>query len=92
MTLPVDIVQLIPETYDADYDDDGDVDGFDFLKWQIGQSPLPLSDFDLNLWETQFGMPLPLAVSATTVPEPATWIILTLGIMGMLAGGVHARG
>jgi probable HAF family extracellular repeat protein len=39
----------------ADFDLDNDVDGHDFLKWQLGESPDPLSDSDLALWKDDFG-------------------------------------
>jgi hypothetical protein len=35
LSQPVDFVALV-EVYDADFDEDGDVDGFDFLTWQRG--------------------------------------------------------
>jgi hypothetical protein len=52
---------------DADFDDDGDVDGQDFLIWQRGGSPNPLSNSDLALWRAQYGS---AASAAATVPEP----------------------
>ena len=70
MTLPVGLVALV-ELYNADYDHDDDVDGLDFLKWQRGESPDPLSAGDLALWEDQYGSPPPLA-AASAVPEPTT--------------------
>ncbi|MBN2292689.1 MAG: SBBP repeat-containing protein, partial [Pirellulales bacterium] len=39
----------------ADLDDDGDVDGADFLAWQRGESPDPLSSSDLASWQATFG-------------------------------------
>ncbi len=39
----------------GDYDDDFDVDGLDFLKWQQGESPNPLSQSDLAAWEANYG-------------------------------------
>jgi hypothetical protein len=39
----------------ADFDNDGDVDGRDFLRWQRGDSPNPLSSGDLALWQEQYG-------------------------------------
>ena len=44
---------LTPEP-GADFDIDGDIDGADFLAWQRGESPMPLSDFDLNAWKESF--------------------------------------
>lgn len=60
---------------DGDFDDDGDVDGQDFLVWQRGESPNPLSSEDLALWRAQYGN----ATSTTAaVPEPfAELLVLT---------------
>lgn len=65
----------------GDFDSDGDVDGADFLKWQRGESPDPLSATDLADWENNFGAPSALGGSSTTVPEPATAIILALAML-----------
>ncbi len=64
----------------GDYDTDGDVDGADFLKWQRGELSDPPSAADLAVWETNFGNNTPL--TATAVPEPATGIMLLLGVAG----------
>lgn len=66
----------------GDFDGDGDVDGFDFLAWQRGESPSPLSADDLANWQANYGqtsIPLSMAVA---VPEPAT---LVLGLASCLA-------
>ena len=81
-SLPVDLVPLV-EAYNADYDNDGDVDGADFLKWQRGESPAPLSAFDLNLWETQYGTTASLIAAATTVPEPDCAALLLIAFTAM---------
>lgn len=52
----------------GDFDHDGDWDGADFLKWQRGESPDPLSAEDLADWKTNFGSPSTTASAA--VPEP----------------------
>ena len=74
---------------DADFDDDGDVDGLDFLTWQRGYGTGSLhSDgnangdgtidaVDLAIWQQQYSTTLPLS---TTVPEPCT-LILLLGLL-----------
>ena len=56
----------------ADFDNDGDVDGNDFLFWQRGLSPSPLSPADLALWKAQYGTS-PLAATVGTVPNPLPW-------------------
>lgn len=45
----------------GDFDLDGDADGSDFLAWQRGESPDPLSQSDLDAWEGDYG----------TFPAPA---------------------
>ena len=109
-----------------DFDDDGDVDGNDFLAWQRGESPNPLSQSDLDNWQASFGVApsgdfdedgdvdggdflywqindgslagLQLwqenfgsvassaAATSTAVPEPATGIMLLLGMAVMFTG------
>jgi hypothetical protein len=61
----------------ADFDGDGDIDGRDFLTWQRGGSPNPLSAADLSLWQGQFPSPL-AAIEA--VPEPSSALLLLLGV------------
>ena len=75
---PADIIAL-PAAYNADYNENGNVDAPDFLKWQRGESPQPVSDFDLELWESQFGTAVTFA-AAMTVPEPDA----ALQLVGML--------
>lgn len=64
----------------ADFDNDGDVDGNDFLIWQRGDSPAPLSQSDLDTWQENFGTASSLI---TAVPEPSS-IILMLGTLALL--------
>jgi hypothetical protein len=59
---------------DGDFDEDGDVDGHDFLVWQRGSSPDPLSAGDLTLWQSNYGVGGLAAVSS--VPEPASVLLL----------------
>ena len=75
----------------GDFDIDGDVDGFDFLKWQRGESPNPLSAKDLGHWEANYGMVAPLSVTSTTVPEPSSFLLATLGLFGLLGCGWPRR-
>jgi len=84
---------LVQEVNGADFDEDGDVDGTDFLLWQRGfgitGTALP-SDGDANgdskvdaqdlaIWQSQFGFMAHTAVIATAVPEPTTLALLILG-------------
>ncbi|QEG37437.1 matrixin family metalloprotease [Bythopirellula goksoeyrii] len=52
----------------GDFDEDGDVDGADFLDWQRGFGPL-YGENDLAAWQNNYGIPLNTA-AAVAVPEP----------------------
>ena len=62
----------------GDFDEDGDVDGQDFLKWQRGESPHPFSASDLAEWETYYGTVAPLSATSAAVPEPSTCALAAL--------------
>jgi hypothetical protein len=67
------------EEASGDFDGDGDVDGNDFLVWQRGGSPNPLSAGDLALWQSQFGTSFLGAIRS--VPEPSAGLLMAaLGI------------
>ena len=68
-----------PPAPPGDFDSSGAVNGFDFLQWQLGQLPNPLSAQDLADWQANYGTFAALAASSTIVPEPSTWIALLLG-------------
>jgi len=65
----------------GDFDGDGIVDGADFLEWQRGNSPTPLSQTDLGDWQANYGLPA-IVAAAAAVPEPATAGLL-VGAVGM---------
>ena len=79
----------------SDFDEDGSVDGTDFLLWQRGygitsgatrsqgdaDADGDVDDADLALWQSQYGT-IPISVAASVVPEPsslALTLMLTLG-------------
>ena len=78
----VEVPTLVP---DADFDDDSDVDGFDFLAWQLGlgtTSGATNADGDANGdgdvdgddllgWEATFGTTGPAPSTAITSSEPS---------------------
>jgi hypothetical protein len=66
----------------GDFDGDSDVDGNDFLRWQRGQSPNPLSPGDLTAWRTNFGTGGAVG-AAGAVPEPASVALVALAIVGV---------
>jgi autotransporter-associated beta strand protein len=80
---------FLPAGAPGDYDDDGDVDGRDFLTWQRGfggpASPAgsgadgngdgTVDGDDLAIWAGDFGDPGPVTASQRPVPEPASCVI-----------------
>jgi hypothetical protein len=64
----------------GDFDGDLDVDGRDFLVWQRGESPSPLSASDLATWQASYGLPL---AAITSVPEPATGTFIAMMLFGV---------
>jgi T5SS/PEP-CTERM-associated repeat protein len=80
-----EVVLSIIETIPGDFDLDDDVDGNDFLLWQQGGSPKPLSTSDLVAWQASYGtFGSPTGVATTAVPEPKTRLMLMLGLAAML--------
>ena len=68
---------------DGDFNADLVVDGADFLAWQRGLSPNPLSQDDLTLWKNNFGATAPAAAAAAAVPEPSAGL-LAMGAVAAL--------
>jgi hypothetical protein len=64
-----------PPSQPGDFNGDDLVDGRDFLTWQRGQSPVPLSVTDLNAWQENYGAG---SLGTFTVPEPHQLAILAL--------------
>ena len=58
----------------GDFDDDGDVDGFDLLHWQRGFSDIYGSD-DLTDWEANFGTSASLSAASLVLPEPSALLM-----------------
>jgi hypothetical protein len=65
----------------GDFDEDGDVDGADFLYWQLNDG----SESGLADWQATFGdVASPITAASTGVPEPTTGLMLMLGMAAML--------
>lgn len=82
---------LIPPL-EADFDEDGDVDSDDLAQWKgdFGLNGDSDADGDLDsdgadflTWQRQFGSGVPLQAETATVPEPATWMMLLLGMAAL---------
>jgi PEP-CTERM motif len=88
---------------DADFDNDGDVDGDDFLTWQanvgIGDENSEgdvngdnvVDEVDLALWNSLFGTGATSAPAAGAIPEPATLALAALSAAAVLALGRRRR-
>ena len=77
---PLTIGTAVPDPLPGDFDEDGDVDGFDFLLWQRDPNVGLLS-----VWETNYGMDLsPLRSALTAFPEPTALLLAALACVGML--------
>jgi hypothetical protein len=75
---------VAPPEPTGDFDDDGDVDGRDFLLWQRGESPDELSVGDLQLWQEQYGTS-GIVAGVNAIPEPGALAGIALcGIGAML--------
>ncbi len=72
---------FVPEP--ADFNRDALVDGRDFLAWQRGESPDPLSSADLALWQASYGADSSLT-GAVAVPEPAGFATMLMVSMTLL--------
>ncbi len=88
-------VWLIPApTTPGDFDQDGDVDGTDFLEWQRGFGTV-YDATDLANWENNFGSTGAGIAAAATVPEPSSVVLFSLaGLMGLavVASRRYTRG
>ncbi|MBA3485435.1 MAG: BNR-4 repeat-containing protein [Pirellulales bacterium] len=85
---------VLGEAPTADFDDDGDVDGADFLIWQRGVGLTGQTDFaggdanhdgdsdgdDLEVWREQFGSGPGAEAAAVSTPEPTSWIMAAVAL------------
>ena len=88
---------VIDVPFSADFNNDTDVDGLDFLTWQRGFGPvssttLPsdgdadfdsdVDRFDFEYWESKFGSQVvPASTNAFNVPEPSTLLLALVGLI-----------
>ncbi len=78
--------------FDADFDEDGDVDSDDLTRWQAGygtgsshmqgdaDADGDVDGRDFLRWQRQFGLGVPLGATTTSVPEPTTLWLALLGL------------
>jgi hypothetical protein len=79
------LTSLLTSGQPGDFDGDGDVDGADFLTWQRGGSPTPLSPADLATWKSNYGASATVNGSAAVgaVPEPASLLSAMVALCGL---------
>jgi hypothetical protein len=78
-------ITLGSASHPGDFDNDDDVDGRDFLRWQRKQSPNNGSLPDLQAWQTNYGYNGSLT-AVQAVPEPVTPALVVLALlMGSLS-------
>lgn len=69
-------IRLPDDGVPGDFNNDGNVDGRDFLAWQRGQSPTPLSATDLATWRSNYGTGG--LTASVAVPEPISALLLVV--------------
>jgi hypothetical protein len=86
---------------DADFDNDGDVDGADFLTWQRGvgvgttnaagdaDGNGSVNGADLAIWKSNFGPDATVAIAS--IPEPSAVCLGMLAAAAVLVGGKPRR-
>jgi hypothetical protein len=101
-TFDFDIVTVGGDGDNADFDNDGDVDGADFLTFQRGfgqpgdradgdaNSDQIVNAEDLAVFQEQFGT-VPAAPATAAVPEPTTWALAALAVIVCLISALPRR-
>ena len=83
------IVSYSSSSTPGDFDGDGDVDGADFLTWQVGFPTAPHDAAGYALWESNYGFgsgPGNGSLSGSAVPEPSTIVLFGLvSLIGLVA-------
>ena len=83
--------------YAADFDRDGDVDADDLAAWTTtsadADSDGDTDGADFLVWQREFGSGSVSTPIIEEVPEPASWLLLSLGLpsLGLLTFGRHKR-
>jgi hypothetical protein len=77
-----DALSLTPSSrVHPDFDEDGDIDGADLLKWQRGETPNPWGNEDLAAWQSHFGQSQ--VGLQTHVPEASTCTAMIVGLVAL---------
>lgn len=81
--------RLFAEYIVGDFEQDGEVDGGDFLQWQRGFGD-QYDAADLADWTAQFGSGIGAQASATAVPEPSTLLMAIAALSSLIWHGYAA--
>ena len=82
-------INLVTTFLDGDFNFDNIVGGLDFLFWQRGESPDPLSQADLAEWSANYeGSGVAVLTISTEVPEPSTSALVLTALL-LAAGRRH---
>lgn len=73
----------------GDFNSDSIVDGRDFLAWQRGESPDPLSTNDLSDWQNNYGAGAISGIAA--IPEPSSALLLVGCTLCLLGGRTRSK-
>lgn len=76
-----DVLTVLGSALLGDYDDDGDVDGADFLEWQRTDG----SAAGLDEWQSAYSNGAVPLQAATAVPEPSVLTLLSLGVLATMS-------
>ena len=72
---------ISPTLLAGDFDQNGVINGTDFLAWQRGQSPSPLSSGDFLAWRDAYGQTNESLGVGVRIPEPIGVHLLALGVL-----------
>jgi rhamnogalacturonan endolyase len=75
-----DALRLEIDALLGDFDNNGVVDGSDYLAWQRGASPNPSSEVDLTYWRANFGKTMAALGVTAAAPEPHSAVLAALAI------------
>lgn len=74
---------LFSEMTPGDFDNDGDIDGHDYLVWQRGETDPLLSAAALSDWQAGYGTRA-ISASLASVPEPSSGLLVAvLALLGV---------
>lgn len=82
--------EVVAPMNSSDFNEDGRIDGGDFLVWQTGTSPNPLSASDLTHWQASYGNRTASSVRSSVVPEPSAPTIMA-SLLLAVAGSARQR-